>query len=282
MAEPISKAEFLARARKIHGNQYDYSKVRWVNYSDPVEIKCSVHGSFWQRPKYHILHQCGCTPCALSSLHFTSAEWIQRAKKVHGDTYDYTKTVYKGALGYVNIRCRIHGVFNQKSHNHLNGFGCPKCGIESRSLRLVNHRQAFARTQIVTIRGRKILVSSKSEITVAKLLLSKFKDLKDQRQTPVVPYKFARKQKLHRPDFFIPSQNRIVEVKSTWSLGAVKSNLARNTFTICKRKASAAEALGYKYSVLLVGRKGIIPLPADWLTWTRGEVRRYEASCFRR
>lgn len=60
--------------------------------------------------------------------------WIQRVKKIHGDKYDYSKTIYNGGCNIVTITCPIHGDFTQKANKHLyHGHGCPKCGIESRA-----------------------------------------------------------------------------------------------------------------------------------------------------
>ena len=58
----------------------------------------------------------------------TTEEFIERAKAVHGNKYDYSKTVYKNAMGKVIIICPIHGEFEQVAHNHADGHGCPKCG----------------------------------------------------------------------------------------------------------------------------------------------------------
>lgn len=56
---------FIERARKIHGNKYDYSKVNYINYHTPVEIICPQHRSFWQRPSKHLSGQ-NCPLCTES------------------------------------------------------------------------------------------------------------------------------------------------------------------------------------------------------------------------
>ena len=37
---------FIAAAREIHGDKYDYSKVEYVNAKTKVTIICSIHGEF--------------------------------------------------------------------------------------------------------------------------------------------------------------------------------------------------------------------------------------------
>ena len=55
------------------------------------------------------------------------------AKKVHGDRYDYSRSVYVGANKNISIICPEHGEFWQKAANHLLGYGCPQCAAKARS-----------------------------------------------------------------------------------------------------------------------------------------------------
>lgn len=54
--------------------------------------------------------------------------FIEKAKVVHGDRYDYSKSVYTKLNSKLTIICSIHGPFNQIPKNHLKGAGCQKCG----------------------------------------------------------------------------------------------------------------------------------------------------------
>ena len=49
--------DFITKAREIHGNKYDYSKVDYVNGSIKVCIISPELGEFWQTPIDHLL--CG-------------------------------------------------------------------------------------------------------------------------------------------------------------------------------------------------------------------------------
>jgi hypothetical protein len=60
----------------------------------------------------------------------TTEEFIHKAKAVHGDKYDYSKVKYINNRIKVLIICPIHGDFEQKPSNHLQGQGCPTCGKE--------------------------------------------------------------------------------------------------------------------------------------------------------
>ena len=48
--------------------------------------------------------------------------FIKRAREIHGDKYDYSKTVYINAKTKVCITCPIHGEFWVLPHSHLQGF----------------------------------------------------------------------------------------------------------------------------------------------------------------
>ena len=72
----------------------------------------------------------------------TTSEFIQKAKKVHKERYDYSETKYKNAKTKVVIVCNKHGRFKQLPYNHLKGQNCPICGrIElSNKLRRTNEQ----------------------------------------------------------------------------------------------------------------------------------------------
>lgn len=60
----------------------------------------------------------------------TTEEFIKRAKALHGDTYDYSETVYIDSKTKVKIKCKKHGIFEQMASNHIHSkikAGCPYC-----------------------------------------------------------------------------------------------------------------------------------------------------------
>lgn len=57
----------------------------------------------------------------------TTEEFIVKAKIVHGDKYDYSKTVYIKSNEKLEINCYKHGSFWQLANSHLLGKGCIKC-----------------------------------------------------------------------------------------------------------------------------------------------------------
>ena len=57
----------------------------------------------------------------------TTEEFIIKAKAVHGDKYDYSKSSYINSKKRLIITCPSHGEFEQRPNDHLNGCGCSKC-----------------------------------------------------------------------------------------------------------------------------------------------------------
>lgn len=123
--------DFIKKAKEVHGNKYDYSKVEYVNNATKVCIICPEHGEFWQKPQRHLSGQrcrkCSCEAIRISHSN-TTDDFIKKAKKIHGDKYDYSKVEYVNTNTKVCIICPEHGEFWQTPHNHLAGHLCQKCG----------------------------------------------------------------------------------------------------------------------------------------------------------
>jgi len=60
-------SQFIAKAKSIHGDKYDYSKVKYEKSSIKVCITCPKHGEFWQTPNSHLRGN-GCLKCSMYSL----------------------------------------------------------------------------------------------------------------------------------------------------------------------------------------------------------------------
>jgi len=61
-------------------------------------------------------------------MRYTQETFIEKAKEVHSDKYDYSEVVFKNVNTKVKIICPEHGMFEQLPYNHLKGQGCRKCG----------------------------------------------------------------------------------------------------------------------------------------------------------
>lgn len=124
----ITNNYFIIKAKKKHGNKYDYSKVEYINNHTKICIVCQKHGEFWQTPEQH-LKGCGCPSCI--GRNKTSEGFVEKLKKIHGDKYDYSKAEYKNNKTKICIICEKHGEFLISPVNMLHGAGCHFCYKES-------------------------------------------------------------------------------------------------------------------------------------------------------
>jgi hypothetical protein len=126
----LTTEEFIKKAQQIHGDKYDYSKVNYLNSHIKACIICLEHGEFWQLPNCHLNYK-GCPMCGREHKNewrkLTTEKFIQKAKQVHGDKYDYSQVQYINSAQKICIKCPEHGEFFQLSNNHFKN-GCPKCG----------------------------------------------------------------------------------------------------------------------------------------------------------
>ena len=143
MSKKLLKEEFIEKAKKVHGDKYDYSKVEYINARKKVCIICPEHGEFYVSPTNHCSAQnkCGCPKCF--GKVFDIKDFINKAQKIHGDKYDYSKVEYKNATTKVCIICPEHGEFWQTPNKHLSGRGCPTCGKENRAKKRKKSAEKF-------------------------------------------------------------------------------------------------------------------------------------------
>ena len=118
--------QFIIDAKKVHGDRYDYSLVRYKNTDTNIKIICPDHGVFEQLPTHHI-NGSGCPECS-GVKKYTTESYIEKVSHIHNNKYDYSLVKYKNNKTYIKITCPIHGVFEQSPKHHMNGVGCPKCG----------------------------------------------------------------------------------------------------------------------------------------------------------
>jgi uncharacterized protein with PIN domain len=184
--EMVNREDFIKLAKKVHGDKYDYSKVKYVKSNKPVEIICPIHGEFMQEPGHHVRQGSECPTCGIikrnKSLESNTQEFIEKAKKIHGDKYDYSLVDYKNAKTPVIIKCKKHGEFQQMPNKHLSNQGCPKCN-ESTGQKLV----------------RGILQSNKINFIEEK----RFEDCRNTlkgRACVMLPF-----------DFYLPKNNAMIE-----------------------------------------------------------------------
>ena len=139
MWNKFSSDDFFRKAKEIWKDEYDYSKVVYKDYDTEVTIICKKddHPEFNKKPKYHLKQKSpsGCPICGrLKQIEKATKpfeDFLNDARKIHGDLYEYLKESYKNSKIDIQIICKIHGPFPQSPDVHINHrAGCPKCRDE--------------------------------------------------------------------------------------------------------------------------------------------------------
>lgn len=131
--------QFISECKEIHNNYYTYPRTVYVRKTDKVIITCPIHGDFEQKALIHREGH-GCPTCGISKAHThflqSTEAFIRKSKEIHGDTYDYSCTIYTGKEKPIAINCKKHGPFIlAKANYHYLGHtvGCPKCSMSGTS-----------------------------------------------------------------------------------------------------------------------------------------------------
>lgn len=124
LASKMTQDEFIAAAKAVHGDRYDYTLLVYVSARENVDVLCKVHGVFSQCASKH-LEGCGCTLCGRTNL--TTQEFVERAKSLYGDEYDYSEVVYVTSNAKVTFTCSKGHRYEQTPNAHLAGNGCREC-----------------------------------------------------------------------------------------------------------------------------------------------------------
>jgi glutaredoxin len=126
MGNRLTTKEFIKKAQKVHGDNYDYNLVEYVGTTTRVKIICNEHGEFEQTPRKHLSGN-GCPLCGMTKRRITHEQFILKAKEKHGNKFDYSETEFIHYRIEIKIICPEHGEFYQLPLTHLNSHGCPQC-----------------------------------------------------------------------------------------------------------------------------------------------------------
>lgn len=123
---------YIQKVKKIHHNSFDYANLEYFGCESDVTFVCKkCNNTITMRASAH-LDGAGCKHCFHSRLSqeklFTKQEFIQKAVSIHGNSYNYELSEYKGCAAKLKIFCNsCQRCFSQHAGNHLTGSGCPTC-----------------------------------------------------------------------------------------------------------------------------------------------------------
>jgi hypothetical protein len=110
MTARVTTSQYIIKAKSIHKDRYDYSKVIYTIAHDFIKIICKIHGVFEQRAYCHVDNRKpqGCPKCA-HNLPITIDEARKRSKKKYGEKYSIHN--FSGIKRPMKIKCKDHGFF---------------------------------------------------------------------------------------------------------------------------------------------------------------------------
>jgi len=121
----VTTESFIAEAKEIYGDRYDYSKVEYKNRDHRVTIVCPVHGDFQVYAREHLDGK-GCPKCEKGK------KFLAKLKEKFGDKFGLEQFVYKSSTSPVTLICPTHGAFSRLPNVILNSkYGCQECGNEA-------------------------------------------------------------------------------------------------------------------------------------------------------
>ncbi len=130
----LTTEAFVAKAKEVHGDKYDYSNTVYHISRKELNIHCNIcNNDFMQLANGH-LNGNGCPTCGKEISHNKQVSsinvFINKANTVHLNKYTYTNSQYRNVKTKLAITCPMHGDFYQTPSSHLAGRGCPECADE--------------------------------------------------------------------------------------------------------------------------------------------------------
>jgi very-short-patch-repair endonuclease len=154
MSLKLTTNQYIEKCKIIHRDTYDYSVTKYVNSTTKVQITCRIHGCFEQWPSDH-RRGFGCPQCSGKARSSTSI-FIQKAKAIHGEFYNYDSVDYLSLDKPIDIVCPKHGVFSMMPRHHIYGSknGCGACqrskGEVAIKLWLLDHNISFEEQKVLS------------------------------------------------------------------------------------------------------------------------------------
>lgn len=129
--------DYVKRAHAAHGGKYTYRKINWDSYPTTITYDCPEHGERTQGLNNHVMGA-ECLLCSHKTTgisgRLTFEDIVTKAKKVHGDTYQYIESYFEGGATRIKYSCNKHGEINQLAAAHIRGNGCKACAFAAQGV----------------------------------------------------------------------------------------------------------------------------------------------------
>lgn len=199
----------------------------------------------------------GCLSCSRKiegpvNIKGDHTSFIQKLKEKHPHIKCLSRYVSRTAK--LEFECKYDGYKWSAPPHHILGckYGCMICS---------RNATGYKRTDVVIL-GKQFRVQGYEGKFLRELALRRptlFKEIKNGKEVPRFKYDAGDQEREYQPDFYLPSKNLIIEIKSTYT-AAGTNELFENL--VAKRKAVIAA--GYKFKLIIWDKKSWIDLPSGW------------------
>ena len=133
MSKKKTIEQFIQEAKSIHGDKYNYDQSKYNGSFCKVKIYCNKCKRYFEQIPANHLNGAGCPYCAGKNR--TTESFIEEAKAIHGNKYNYDNVVYINEDAKIKIWCDdCKDFFYQSPRHHLKGCGCQKCAIKKNNI----------------------------------------------------------------------------------------------------------------------------------------------------
>lgn len=276
----LTTEQYLQKAKLLHGDKFDYTKTVYVTQHTKLSICCPIHGDFSTYPWSHLRDlYCGCVSCKKdigSPNKITYHKFITKAKTKYKDLYDYSFVEYVDYMTPIKIICQYHGEVLMSPSSHLSSTtGCCVCSKQEMISKSVEskrknkniaiercrkkygvdwycqtdemHGKNYQMKSFIFPSGNVVNVMGYEPKALTVLLEAGF----DENDIIVtgrksIKYIFDGETKVYHPDIVLKSENKIIEVKSSYTF---EKDLKLT------HKAEGCKSAGFKFEVWIFDRE---------------------------
>ena len=127
--------EFVRQMQEKHGKDaVEYLEEGYVGMGGNITYICPTHGKVTASAFHHSRAKLPCKFCSADERSERSripfSQFVENARAIHGDRYDYIEDSYIAMSEQVEIVCKEHGKFSQLASDHVTSqAGCPRCAV---------------------------------------------------------------------------------------------------------------------------------------------------------
>ena len=99
----LTQEQFITKAKSIHGDMYNYDKVKYISVHKKMIITCPEHGDFEQSANSHINFGSGCPHCGLENKGWNRTKFVNKCESKDGIGTLYVIECYNETESFIKF-----------------------------------------------------------------------------------------------------------------------------------------------------------------------------------